>query len=176
MIDIYGLDNTYKILEDCLSKKRHNMYLYSPIDNKDKEENAEKISRATAVCHEAFRKLNSEYEELTLKKAQLDFEQLLEETRKMLNNNPEIAEEYSKRFKFILVDEFQDTDELQAEIISKLTASGNVKVLFVGDDKQSIYRFRGANVEIFNLTRRKLKKATTPRTLSENHTGRTRRL
>ncbi|RLL82611.1 hypothetical protein Y696_00505 [Mesotoga sp. H07pep.5.4] len=159
MIDIYGLDNTHKILEDCLSKKRHNMYLYSPIENKDKEENAEKISRATAVCHEAFKKLNKEYEELTLKKAQLDFEQLLEETRKMLNDNPKIAAEYSKRFKYILVDEFQDTDELQAEIISKLTASGNVKVLFVGDDKQSIYRFRGANVEIFNLTRRKFEES-----------------
>ena len=170
MINIFGLDKTHKILEECLSKQRHNMYLYSPNDNKDKEETAEKISKATAVCHEAFRKLNSEYEELTLKKAQLDFEQLLEETRKMLNDNTEIAEGYSKRFKYILVDEFQDTDELQAEIISKLTASGNVKVLFVGDDKQSIYRFRGANVEIFNLTRKQFEeKANATDTLGKSY-------
>jgi len=74
----------------------------------------------------------------------LDFDDLLEKTLLMLQQNPEIAAHYQRQFQFVLVDEYQDTNRIQADFIDILAkAHGNVMV--VGDDAQSIYSWRGAN-------------------------------
>lgn len=76
----------------------------------------------------------------------LDFDDLLVKPLRMLEQNPEIAKFYQNQFQFILVDEYQDTNKIQADFIDVLSAyHGNVMV--VGDDAQSIYSWRGADFQ-----------------------------
>lgn len=92
----------------------------------------------------------------------LDFHDLLLCTRRMLKQHPEVRRYFRDRYRFLLVDEFQDTDPLQAEIIfflseeerSKATEWRRVQVanrrlFLVGDPKQSVYRFRRADIEMY---------------------------
>ncbi len=76
----------------------------------------------------------------------LDFDDLLNETRNLLRKNKEVREYLGGRFRYILVDEFQDTNEVQFEIV-KLLASVHGNLFAVGDDDQSIYGWRGAKIE-----------------------------
>lgn len=85
----------------------------------------------------------------------LDFEDLLWKVWELLESHPQVREEYQARFRYILVDEFQDTDPLQWRILHVLGERGNLFV--VGDPKQSIYRFRGADVAAFMRAVRDLK-------------------
>jgi DNA helicase-2/ATP-dependent DNA helicase PcrA len=74
-----------------------------------------------------------------------DYDDLLELWLKAMNADPAIAEEYQQRFDHVLVDEYQDTNELQARIIDKIASRH--QVMAVGDDAQCIYTWRGANFE-----------------------------
>ena len=76
----------------------------------------------------------------------LDFDDLLLETRNLLNHDEEAREYFADKFKYIHVDEFQDTNAVQYEII-KLLASKHGNIFAVGDDDQSIYGWRGAEIE-----------------------------
>lgn len=81
----------------------------------------------------------------------MDFDDLLYFTNMLLRDNPDILRHYQEFFRYILVDEYQDTNFAQHVIVSKLTAGGN-DLCVVGDDAQSIYSFRGANIKnILNL-------------------------
>lgn len=75
----------------------------------------------------------------------MDFDDLLLNTFLLFQEHPEIKEKYSERFSYILVDEYQDTNIAQHRIITQLTTPGS-KVCVVGDDAQSIYSFRGAQI------------------------------
>ena len=83
----------------------------------------------------------------------MDFDDLLYYTNVLLRDNPDVLEEYRQRFRYILVDEYQDTNFAQHLIVSQLCKGlGNLCV--VGDDAQSIYSFRGANItNIINMGR-----------------------
>lgn len=84
----------------------------------------------------------------------MDFDDLLSLWLELLLKHPDILERYQEQFHFILVDEFQDTNSIQAEIVQKLAARHN-NVMAVGDDAQSIYSWRGADVEnILSFTQR----------------------
>ncbi len=85
------------------------------------------------------------YQELMIQAGNLDFGDQLFYTYKILKENKKILAECQKRFKYILVDEFQDTNFAQNEIV-KLLASSSKNITVVGDDDQSIYRFRGASI------------------------------
>ena len=76
----------------------------------------------------------------------LDFDDMLLLTVRILKENEEIRKKISSQFKYILVDEYQDTNMVQFEIIKLLTMDGNNKLTVVGDDDQSIYKFRGADI------------------------------
>ncbi len=75
----------------------------------------------------------------------MDFDDLLLYTNILLRDNPEIARQYKDHFRYILVDEYQDTNFAQHNIILQLSSSNN-RICVVGDDAQSIYSFRGANI------------------------------
>lgn len=83
------------------------------------------------------------YEELKGKKGYLDFGDQVVMALKLFRQHPSILAEYRKRFKYILVDEFQDTNYAQFELVKLLAAPAN-NITVVGDDDQSIYKFRGA--------------------------------
>lgn len=76
----------------------------------------------------------------------MDFDDLLTNLKKLLDENQNVYEKYATLFRYILVDEYQDTNKLQADLIDKL-ASKHRNLLVVGDDSQSIYSFRGANFQ-----------------------------
>ena len=76
----------------------------------------------------------------------MDFDDLLLKPITLFNNHQRILQKYKKQFKYILIDEFQDTNKAQYEII-KMLATGRIKVCAVGDDAQSIYGWRGAELE-----------------------------
>ena len=85
------------------------------------------------------------YESLKLTKAKLDFADLISFTLKLFRERPNVLEKYQKQFKYILFDEFQDTNIAQNELI-RLLAGKNANVTAVADDDQSIYKWRGASV------------------------------
>ena len=74
----------------------------------------------------------------------MDFDDLLALWLKLLQENADVREHYQRRFQFILVDEYQDTNKLQGDLID-LLAARTKNVTVVGDDAQSIYAWRGAN-------------------------------
>ena len=76
----------------------------------------------------------------------MDFDDLIYYTVKLLNENEDVCQYWQKRFKYILIDEYQDTNKLQYMLASKL-AEGWGNICVVGDDDQSIYKFRGATIE-----------------------------
>ena len=76
----------------------------------------------------------------------MDFDDLLLFCRDILRDHPDVLARYRERFLHVLVDEYQDTNRIQAEIVD-LLASGHRNLMVVGDDSQSIYAFRGANYE-----------------------------
>src|SRR4029077_17891692 len=76
----------------------------------------------------------------------MDFDDLLVLWLRLLQENAEVREQYQRRFQFILVDEYQDTNKLQSDLIDLLGARHH-NVMVVGDDAQSIYAWRGANYQ-----------------------------
>ena len=94
------------------------------------------------------KKIAAAYKEyqLTLKKNNaLDFDDLIIKTVELFKSCPEVLENYQNRFQYIMVDEYQDTNTAQFELI-RLLAARSRNLCVVGDDDQSIYRFRGANI------------------------------
>lgn len=93
------------------------------------------------------------YEKKCFKAGAMDFDDLLFKTNILLRDFPEVLHKYQHRFKYILVDEYQDTNFSQYLIVKKLAAV-NENICVVGDDAQSIYAFRGANIQnILNFKR-----------------------
>jgi DNA helicase-2/ATP-dependent DNA helicase PcrA len=85
------------------------------------------------------------YQQLLLQNNALDFGDLINYTLKLFEKRKKILDEYRKKFKYILVDEFQDTNLAQYELVKLLSAPKN-NLTVVGDDDQSIYKFRGASI------------------------------
>ncbi len=112
--------------------------------------NKDKGLRANAVeAHDGYTRklveLYAMYDEQCNREGVVDFAELLLRSYELLTRNASLLEHYRNRFKFILVDEFQDTNRLQYNWI-KLLAGENNCVFAVGDDDQSIYAFRGAEI------------------------------
>ncbi len=85
------------------------------------------------------------YRQYKRERSLLDYDDLLTHLRELLRTHPEVAERLSHTYRYIMVDEYQDTNRLQAEIV-RLLAHVHDNVMAVGDDAQSIYSFRGATV------------------------------
>ena len=102
---------------------------------------------SNSIASDVFKKLYREYEAELEVRNKLDFEDMLSLTYELLNGRKDILEAIQNRYRYILVDEFQDINFLQYNII-KLMAGKYQNITVVGDDDQSIYRFRGARPEI----------------------------
>jgi len=93
---------------------------------------------------EQIKDVHARYERKKKSTNSMDFDDLLEKTLRMLKEHEHIADFYRRQFQFILVDEYQDTNKIQADFIDTL-ASEHRNLMVVGDDAQSIYSWRGAN-------------------------------
>src|SRR3954462_8020289 len=93
---------------------------------------------------EQIKDVHARYEKKKKSTNSMDFDDLLEKTLRMLKEHEHIADFYRRQFQFILVDEYQDTNKIQADFIDTLAAEHR-NVMVVGDDAQSIYSWRGAN-------------------------------
>jgi DNA helicase-2/ATP-dependent DNA helicase PcrA len=95
---------------------------------------------------EKIKDVQERYEKKKKATNSMDFDDLLQKTLTMLQQHENISEFYRRQFQFILVDEYQDTNKIQADLID-LLASEHRNVMVVGDDAQSIYSWRGANFQ-----------------------------
>src|SRR5216684_4272546 len=130
---------------------------------------AAKCDADLAAClREELRPLCAAYEELKERAGCLDFLDLLLRARDLVRGDAGVREELQRRFTHLFVDEFQDTDPLQAEILLLLAADDPRErdwrrvrpvageLFLVGDPKQSIYRFRRADVALYERVKRQL--------------------
>lgn len=102
------------------------------------------------------RSVEVEYRALKAAQSALDNNDLLRMAYETLRDYPAIRAAYEGRFKMVMIDEFQDTDQMQVDLIRYLTGAGERALCTVGDAQQSIYRFRGAEVEVFRRQERKV--------------------
>lgn len=98
------------------------------------------VSDYEKVMHQVYEK----YEDKLKKNNSVDFDDLLLLPIKLFKENPSVLQDYQELYTYILIDEYQDTNEAQY-ILSKMISAKNRKITCVGDDSQSIYSFRGAN-------------------------------
>ncbi|MGB9749702.1 MAG: ATP-dependent helicase [Caldisericia bacterium] len=96
---------------------------------------------------EAIKKIFLKYEEIKKNGNLVDFDDLINFVTKIINENDIISRHYSDKFKFILVDEYQDINPAQHKLLKSLTKY-NKNIFVVGDDDQSIYKFRGSSSEL----------------------------
>lgn len=110
------------------------------------------------------RSVEAEYRALKAGQSALDNNDLLRMAYEALRDYPAIRAAYEGRFKMVMIDEFQDTDQMQVDLIRCLTGAGERALCTVGDAQQSIYRFRGAEVEVFRRQERKVGSSAAPET------------
>ena len=87
----------------------------------------------------------------------LDNDDLLVRTLAAFEEHPDVAGRYADRFKLVMVDEFQDTSQLQIDLVAHLAGPGLARLCTVGDAQQSIYRFRGADVNVYEAHKRTMR-------------------
>jgi DNA helicase-2/ATP-dependent DNA helicase PcrA len=130
-----GQDGNEEEVNDLLTKIglcKNNLIFPEQIKAKKKE-------------NQDFKRYYQQYELVKERLQRWDYEDILVECYRLLRVRADIRDEYGKRYRYILIDEFQDANYVQYEIIKLLAVSGNLCI--VGDDDQSIYRFRGSRVE-----------------------------
>ena len=110
------------------------------------------------------RSVEAEYRALKAGQSALDNNDLLRMAYEALRDYPAIRAAYEGRFKMVMIDEFQDADQMQVDLIRYLTGAGERALCTVGDAQQSIYRFRGAEVEVFRRQERKVGSSAAPET------------
>jgi DNA helicase II / ATP-dependent DNA helicase PcrA len=116
---------------------------------------------------EEIKKMRQEYNKYKRQKSLLDYDDLLVFLKNLLSQHEDVRVSLSAKYKYIMVDEYQDTNKLQAHIAC-LLAAGHANIMVVGDDAQSIYSFRGANFKnIIDFP--KIFKNTRIITLEENY-------
>lgn len=101
--------------------------------------------QAEGLHYQQIAKMYEEYEQNLLENNLVDFDDLIALTYKLLVENPELAIKTSQKYQYIMIDEYQDTNELQLKLIQQL-CSAHKNICVVGDDDQSIYGWRGAHI------------------------------
>ena len=133
----------YKVgmIRNRISSLKNNFITPAGYNNKSELNQQDKIAKRTE-----FGRIYQMYVQRCEKASAMDFDDLLLKTYQLLENHPDVLLKYQEKFKYLLIDEYQDTNHVQYLIIKKLAAL-NENICIVGDDAQSIYAFRGANIQ-----------------------------
>lgn len=152
---IYDTDDSIKVIKACVKdigldeKQLAARQVLSAISSaKNRGEDFDMYASSIQYTDEkknAIARVFKLYEERLNNSNALDFDDLLIKTVKLLRKSAEVREKYNNKFKYILVDEYQDTNALQFALINYLTEKQQ-NICVVGDESQSIYRFRGADI------------------------------
>ncbi len=152
---IYDTTDVKSLVKDCIKELGFDTEEYDPkyvasrisdAKNKMYEPTTLEYTAGADYSLKDIARIYALYQKKLKKNNALDFDDIIFHTVKIFNENPDILERYQERFKYIMVDEYQDTDNSQYLLIN-LLAQKHHNVAVVGDDDQSIYAFRGANVE-----------------------------
>ncbi len=149
--NIIDADDQKNLVKDCVKELRLSddefPYRAEISRAKDGLFSPDEYSRefATEYRLSQMGRIYARYQDKLKKANDLDFDDLIMLTVRLLRDNPDILEYYRKKFKYILVDEYQDTNPAQNELII-LLAGEHRNICVVGDDDQSIYKFRGADI------------------------------
>ena len=130
----------YKIIFSRISSMKNNFISADQYINDDEMLLSDKVSNRPK-----FHEIYKQYVERCFKAGAMDFDDLLLKTNELLNSYPDTLSKYQNIFRYILVDEYQDTNHSQYLIIRSLSDKFQ-NICVVGDDAQSIYSFRGANI------------------------------
>ena len=131
----------YRNIRNRISSLKNNLVTVKAYHN-----NPELVQQDKESRRPMFGKIYQTYVNRCFKASAMDFDDLLLKTNELLNRFPEVLNKYQNRFKYIHVDEYQDTNHSQYLIVKAL-ADKFENICVVGDDAQSIYGFRGANIE-----------------------------
>ncbi len=146
---IYDEDDSEKLLKECLTT------LHVPLDRGILKSFRSQISQAKndlatleemANTHEVFPQVYELYQEKLRSYQAVDFDDLLYLTVRLLREYPDILEKYQRKWSFLLIDEYQDTNAAQYELVCRLAMPRN-NLFAVGDPDQSIYSWRGARIQ-----------------------------
>ena len=129
-----------KSIRNRISSLKNNFITVTGYFSNNEFVESDKLSRKPETGN-----IYKEYNERLIKSNSMDFDDLLMKTNELLNNHPEVLAKYQEKFKYILVDEYQDTNNSQYLIVKSLSDKYQ-NICVVGDDAQSIYSFRGANI------------------------------
>jgi DNA helicase-2/ATP-dependent DNA helicase PcrA len=157
---IYDADDSKRLVKSVIKDLQLDDKVYTPgsmlyrisgaktslITAHDYNANDEILTNDRLAGKPEFGKIYLTYQRRLFKASAMDFDDLLLNTYLLLTKYPEMLLKYQNKFRYILVDEYQDTNHAQYMIIKKLAAK-NENICVVGDDAQSIYGFRGANIQ-----------------------------
>ncbi|MDR1726091.1 MAG: UvrD-helicase domain-containing protein [Bacteroidales bacterium] len=170
---IYDTDDSKSVIKSIVKEKHLDEKLYSPsfildriskaknnlFSSTDYLNNTELLTEDRMVKRPEIANIYKEYNFRLRRAMAMDFDDLLFNLNVLLRDCPDILDKYQQRFKYIMVDEYQDTNYSQYLIIKKLSSKhGNICV--VGDDAQSIYSFRGATIRNILNFKKDYKNAT----------------
>ena len=154
---IYDTDDSLRVIKDCLKDLDLDEKQFPPrtvLGYLSRAKDAMKLAdQYLAECEKAgdyrltkIAKVYVEYQRRLWEANALDFDDIILHTVRLLQQFDDVREYYQKKFRYVLIDEYQDTNNLQYLLASTL-AGGYENFCVVGDDDQSIYRFRGATIE-----------------------------
>jgi len=154
---VYDTDDSLRVIKDCLKKLNISEKAFAPKTllyaiSKAKERLIPPGSFETSVegkrdfFLEKAKEVYSMYQSALKAANALDFDDLIMKTVELFESRPDILEKWHKQFRYIMIDEYQDTNHAQYRLVS-LLAGKNGNLCVVGDEDQSIYRFRGATIE-----------------------------
>lgn len=149
---IYDTDDSAKVMRQFIKLDDRSFVtkVALPAISRAKEKYLDPSQFAQIAASDSRLKIVAEtypkYQEALRRANALDFDDMIMLTVKLFEKRPDVLEYYQRRFKYVLVDEYQDTNFLQYKFVSML-AQGSRNLCVVGDDDQSIYRFRGATIE-----------------------------
>ncbi len=152
---IYDTDDSRRAMKECQRALNiddrlisHKLALHEISNAKDSLITPEEYERGAGsdFVRQKIAQLYQAYQDNLKKADAMDFDDIIVNTVYLLERNPDLLEYYQRRFRYIMVDEYQDTNHAQYRLVS-LLAAAHQNLCVVGDDDQSIYKFRGATIE-----------------------------